>query len=340
MRQFLEKHSFGALILFLLIFSVTVLSFTWWARVKVEHTLYLLVQSNSTRSQIESRLAPTDEINLLFVGDIMLSRAVGEKIKEAGDYRYPFLETADFLAQADLTFANLENPISDRGQNQGSQYSFRADPRTVEGLTFAGFDVVSIANNHILDWGAEALADTVSVLRVNGIEPVGAGQNYEEANGSVIKEVNATKIAFLAYTNLYPEALEATSGRAGVSDFDSAKKKIAEAKEAADIVVVSLHWGDEYETRSNGLQQTIGRVLVDAGADLVVGHHPHVVQEIEPYKNGWIVYSLGNFVFDQGFSQATMRGLAVTATIKDKKVSALRENAVLVSPEYQASVVK
>ncbi len=338
MKKLLEQHSFLILVLFLLIFFSLALGFAWYARINIERTLSSLIRANSTGSEIESRLSPSEEaISLLFVGDIMLSRSVGEKIEEIGDYRYPFLESAEFLRQADLTFANLESPISARGRNQGSQYSFRADPRTVEGLTFAGFDVVSLANNHIWDWGSEALTDTVSILETNGIETVGAGRNYEEANQPVVKEVSGNKIAFLAYTNLYPEGLEAGESRPGISDFDSAQKKIVEAKEVADIVVVSLHWGDEYGSRSNQVQQTIGRSLVDAGADLVIGHHPHVIEEIEPYGDGWIIYSLGNFVFDQNFSKATREGLAVFAKVQQKKVVSLETIKVEISPAFQPS---
>jgi len=121
---------------------------------------------------------------MLFVGDIMLDRSVRRQIEKAQDPLYPFVRIADTLRAADLTFGNLEGPVSSRGTNQGSIYSFRFEPvGTINALTYAGFDVVSSANNHILDWGSEALSDTFTQLDEAGIGHTGAGRNYEEANG-------------------------------------------------------------------------------------------------------------------------------------------------------------
>ena len=282
----------------------------------------------------------------MFVGDIMLSRGITKQIEKYQDNRYPFLKIASTTQSADLTFGNLEGPISSRGRNQGSIYSFRAKPEAVEGLKFAGFDILSLVNNHIWDWGKEALEDTIDILKENEIEPVGIDRNYEEANAPVIFEINLqtsdipkindnirmsdvqrlnwdigspkiesyiTKIAFLAYTNLYPNSFKANGNSAGISDFDieKIKNEIKYLKESqtADIVVISFHWGEEYQTRSNKTQQNIAHGLIEAGADLIVGHHPHIIQEIEQYQDCWIAYSLGNFVFDQSFSEETMRSL-------------------------------
>ena len=136
------------------------------------------------------------KISLIFVGDIMLSRIIGDIMARKNDWKYPFLKVADFLKRADLTIGNLEGPISSRGVNQGSIYSLRADPRAVEGLLYSGLDVLSIANNHILDWGRVALADTVDILTDAGIVAVGAGRNFEKANRPHITEIRGIKIAF------------------------------------------------------------------------------------------------------------------------------------------------
>ena len=149
-------------------------------------------------------------------------------------------------------------------------------------------------------------------------------------------------VAFLAYTNLYPEGLVAGEGRPGVSDarLENVLERIAEARGRADVVVVSYHWGDEYQTTSNSSQQKIARSLIDAGTDLVIGHHSHVVQEVEKYKDGWIAYSLGNFVFDQDFSEETMRGLMLRAFVRGRKISRVEQVPIRISKTFQPYVVE
>ncbi len=292
-------------------------------------------------------------ITLLFAGDIMLSRGVANQIKKHQDVRWPFLKIATTTREADLTFGNLEGPISDRGENQGSIYSFRSSPEVIEGLSFAGFDVLSLANNHIWDWGKDALIDTITMLEHSGLKGVGAGENYQEANAPVIKEIGSTgssqvKVAFLAYTDLYPKSLEAhstSSGQAtpGISSFEleKAKTDIQQLKslKLADIIVVSFHWGEEYKTEANESQKRIARELIDAGADLIIGHHSHVVQEIEQYQNGWIAYSLGNFIFDQNFSKETVEGLMLEVVIKNKKISEVSPIKIKINSAFQPEVI-
>jgi poly-gamma-glutamate synthesis protein (capsule biosynthesis protein) len=277
---------------------------------------------------------------IYFVGDIMLSRAVGSTTARLGDYRFPFLKVANELGKADITFGNLEGPISDRGENKGSIYSFRADSRMVEGLKYAGFDVMSVANNHIWDYGVEALLDTVDILNKAGIKTVGAGKDITEANASAEILSKGTKVAFLGYTDLYPESLVAGKDYPGISDFSEGKiiEDIKKAKLTSHLVVVSIHWGEEYQTESNDSQKNLARKMVEAGASLVIGHHPHVPQEWEQYKDGWIFYSLGNFIFDQTQSVETMRGMAVRAVVKGNKVVSLETIPVQISPSYQPSL--
>ena len=330
------------------------------------------IQLNEVR--FSRKAAANKEITLLFTGDIMLSRGIAGQIKKHQDPRYPFLKIASTTQEADLTFGNLEGPISSRGRNQGSIYSFRAKPEVIEGLKFAGFDILSLVNNHIWDWGKEALEDTLSILKYTGIETVGAGRNYKEANEPAVFEVNSilrtsevlninnnfetsdvqkfkklnTRIAFLSYTNLYPDSFNAIGDSAGISDFalDRVKKEISQIKihsinseQAADIVIISFHWGDEYQTRSNKTQQNIAHALIGAGADLIVGHHPHTVQEIERYQNGWIAYSLGNFVFDQNFSEETREGLMLKVKIQDKKIVEVKPIKIKFSDTFQPEIV-
>ncbi|MBU2101584.1 CapA family protein [Patescibacteria group bacterium] len=294
--------------------------------------------------EMGKRLAIIEEervkTTLVFVGDIMLSRAVGTKMSALDDYKYPFMKTAEFLKSADLAFGNLETPISSQGKNQGSIYSFRSDPRVIEGLTYSGFDVLSLANNHIWDWGATAMLDTISLLEEAEIRPVGAGADYAKANQPALFTLNKQKIAITAYTNLLLESLQATSDTSGLSDFnlDKIKAVVNELKKEENLVIVSLHWGEEYAVSSNELQRAIARELVDAGVDIVVGHHPHVVQELEHYKDGWIAYSLGNFIFDQTFSEETMRGAALQVEIVGGDIVTAKLLPVEISPFFQADI--
>ncbi|HUO75852.1 MAG TPA: CapA family protein [Candidatus Paceibacterota bacterium] len=256
-------------------------------------------------------------VHLLFVGDIMLSRSVGDAMLRRNDFDWPFERIASVTAAADLTFGNLETPISTRGTPHGCGYCFRADPRVVDGLRYAGFDVLSVANNHSHDYGSDAFADTLQYLASASIDPVGYGP-------AVVRTVGTTRIGFLAYT--YP--------------LDEARitADIAAARPQADVLVVSFHAGTEYETVHNALQERVYHAAIDAGADLVIGSHPHVVQDVERYKGKWIAYSLGNFIFDQTFSPLTMHGMLVDLTVKDGHIADFATRSVDISRDYQASL--
>jgi poly-gamma-glutamate synthesis protein (capsule biosynthesis protein) len=280
-------------------------------------------------------------INLLFVGDIMLSRGVAYHTKkQGGDFRYPFLKIADTIRNADFAFGNLEGPISARGANQGSIYSFRARPEVLEGLILAGFDVLSLANNHISDWGRVAIEDTIDLLRKSDITPVGAGRNYDEANVPARFAIGDLRLAIFAYTNLYPETLFAREGT-GISEYNLEKieARIREVRDKLDFIVVSLHWGTEYAPHPSEYQKEVAHALVDAGADLIIGHHPHVVQDVEQYKNAYIFYSLGNFVFDQNFSEATRNGAIARVTVRGKKVEAVEMIPIWINDTFQATLI-
>ena len=282
-------------------------------------------------------VALQDPIELFFVGDIMFSRAVGSTTMRVGDFSFPFLKSANVLKSADITFGNLESPISDKGKNRGSIYSFRADPRMIEGLQLAGFDVLSLANNHIWDYGAEALLDTVARLNKEGIKTIGVGPDSAGATAPARFRVKGVDVVFLGYTNLYPESLWATSGSPGVSPFQEEEiiDLIRKEKAESDLVIVSMHWGEEYQPTSNLSQQLLARRMVEAGADLIIGHHPHVEQEWEKYRGGWIFYSLGNFVFDQTQSEETMRGLALRVQVVAGRVAIIERVPVQISPSLQ-----
>ena len=286
------------------------------------------------------------EINLFLVGDIMLGRGVEYMINKEGkgDFKFPFLEIADELKKSDILFANLEGSISDRGIKVGSIYSFRFKPEAVDGLVYAGFDILSLANNHMLDYQRTALEDTMDILKENNIDYIGAGFNKEEAFSLKIKEVKNTKIGFLAYTNLGPENWkvgEKNSGMAWINENNISEivKDIKKAKERVDVLVVSLHAGEEYKKNPTPFQISFARSCINNGADLVVGHHPHVVQGIEKYNNAWIVYSLGNFVFDQGFSEETMKSIILKVIIDEKKIKRVYSEDIRINEYFQPELV-
>lgn len=249
-----------------------------------------------------SGLSPLTEppVTIAAAGDVLLDSTVGVKIREHGT-DYPWEEVAPYLKGADLAIANLETSVSTRGKAQpGKTYTFRSRPETLDGLVKAGIDVVSIANNHTLDFGPLALQDTIDNLDQRGILHAGAGKSLDEAMAPAIIERNGQRIGFLAFNRVLPEGWAAGKNKPGVaSGYD--EKAILEAVKAlrarVDVVVVSMHWGIEREVKFHKGQQQFGRVLIDAGAQLVFGHHPHVTQGLEFYKNGLIAYSLGNFVF-------------------------------------------
>jgi len=295
-------------------------------------------------SQLASLVNPKKDSGVVFyaVGDIMLDRGVEYKIQKEGkgDYKFPFLKITAELKKADILFGNLEGPISNKGKKVGSIYSFRMNPKAIEGLKYAGFDILSLANNHMFDYQRVAFEDTMRILEENGIDYLGAGFNKEEALSLKIKEIKNTKIGFLAYTNLGPETWRATEKNSGIAwinkkDIEEAKKDIEVAKQKVDVLIVSLHSGEEYSTSSTPFQISFSKVCIDAGADLVVGHHPHVIQKVEKYKDGWIAYSLGNFIFDQGFSEETMEGLLLEVIIEDNKIKELNPKEIKISKSFQ-----
>ena len=294
--------------------------------------------------QLNQRLTESknSEIILWAVGDIMLNRGVEHMIetKGEGDFRFPFLKIADFSQEADILFGNLEGPISDKGEKAGSIYSFRAEPKAIEGLKYAGFDILSLANNHALDYQRVALEETIKILKEGNIDWVGAGFNKEEAFSVKIQEVKKNKIGFLAYTNLgsgFQKAIAEKTGIAWIEEksFSKIEKDIREAKEKVDILIVSLHSGEEYQKEPTLFQKEFSKMAIESGADLMVGHHPHIVQEIEKYKSGWIVYSLGNFVFDQGFSEETMEGLLLEVAIENGIIKKVIPKEIKISNFFQ-----
>ncbi len=262
-------------------------------------------------------------IKLLFMGDIMMDRGIRAVVeKNRGDYLFPFEYVAEKLRGADLAFGNLEGPISDVGNKRGSIYSFRMDPAVTKALYDSGFDIVSLANNHMGDYGREAMEDTMRRLRGAGIEYTGAGWNAKEAHDVTIIERGETKFGFLGFSDVGPKWIEAGDALSGIAiaDTSTVEAAVRQARDKVDILIVSFHFGEEYETHSRRTQQDLARAAIDAGASVIIGHHPHVVQEIEQYHGGVIAYSLGNFIFDQAFSPETKEALMFEVIVKNKRI--------------------
>ena len=262
----------------------------------------------------------TSTAELVAVGDVMLSRAVQRKIEEFGP-NYPFQKVCQVIREADVAFCNLECAITLSQTSILKRNVFGVKPEEARGLSFAGFDIVSLGNNHALDRGRTGLSETMESLTQQEIQYVGAGRNYQEANMSAVLNLRGLKVGFLAYC-LYPlEGVVFREDAPSVALYNpnAARKAIEALREEVDVIVVSLHWGDEYHSKPNSRQIRIAHQLIDAGADLILGHHPHVLQPIEEYKGGVIVYSLGNFVFDQR-KDATRKSVIFSAKFSRKGV--------------------
>jgi len=284
-------------------------------------------------------------VNIILVGDIMLDRGVEYMIGKQGngDFRFPFLKIADYFKKADIVFGNLEGVISDKGTKVGSIYSFRVNPEAMEALAFSNFNVLSLANNHALDYGREALKDCLNRLKEHNISYVGAGFNEQEAFSLVVKEINNTKIGFLAYIDIGPESWKAKEQTPGIawiqnSDLEKIRKDIQEAKSKTDILIVSLHSGEEYVQELTPFQTNFVKTAIEAGADIIAGHHPHVVQKDERQGQQYIFYSLGNFIFDQGFSEETMQGKIVEIKIEDKKIKEVVQKQTKINEFFQPEI--
>jgi poly-gamma-glutamate synthesis protein (capsule biosynthesis protein) len=283
-----------------------------------------------------------DLIKINAVGDIMLDRGIEYIINKegGGDYKFPFLKIADYLKNADVVLGNLESQISDKGVNIGTVNSFRAKPEAINGLKYAGFTILSVANNHVLDYDLPAFEDSLKRLKDNGIEYIGGGYNKEEAFGLKKIEVRGTKIGFLAYCAIGSNWWTAEDNRSGIAfiskkDIPVIKEAIKKAKEQVDVLIVSIHLGTEYSTVPDDSQVLFDQSFAEAGADLVIGHHPHVAQFIEYFSPQWIAYSLGNFVFDQGFSTNTMKGLVLEINIKGKKIQNVAPKEIKMNKNFQ-----
>lgn len=309
--------------------------------VDAEHILGLENNIKGLQSDLEKQQEKENIYTIVVGGDIMMDRGVEAKIKRLDkDYNFSFDLIREYLIKADYVFANLEGSISDVGVDTGKPYSFRFEPAVAEALKQGGITGVSLANNHMLDWGRLSLCETTKHLDEVSIDYVGGGCNTEIAERPLIKEFGNTTVAFLAYTEFYKGA-HAVGDTPGMSEWNlgKIKERITELNQQVDIVMVSIHWGEEYRDRATDEQVTLGQQIIDMGADVIIGHHPHVDQEIERYGNGWIIYSLGNFIFDQSWSENTMEGLLANIQLQNGRIYDIKPLPIQLNQDYQPYIL-
>ncbi|NQU77381.1 CapA family protein [Candidatus Falkowbacteria bacterium] len=266
----------------------------------IEFFLILNGTSSSIGTVAEVIMKPdVQKIEMVFVGDMMLDRDVYRQTKKDGKYDYPFIKIDAFLSYFDLRVGNLEGPItrydSSAVYTNGTRFTF--SPEYIEELG-KRFNVLSLANNHTRDFGTSGLEQTKEYLTEEGINYFGDRENDADKLTTII-EYDEIKIGFVGYNGMSRRETE------------KIENEIKNVRHEVDFLIVYPHWGIEYQGQASRTQKEEAHVFIDAGADLVVGSHPHVVQTVEIYNEGVIVYSLGNFIFDQYFSQATMQGLAL-----------------------------
>lgn len=282
--------------------------------------------------------------------------AMGDVGPDREDPQSIFEHAAPFIQEADISFCQLERILSNKGnlQVQIKAHHSRVDPANVSALTFAGFDILSFASNHCMDWGEDAFLDTIDLLRGKGIDVIGVGKNIKEARSPAIIERKGTRIAFLAYNSVVPRGYQAEAETPGCAplraktfyeqvdwqagtppkiisytetkDLEALVEDISNVRSLADIIVVSIHWGVHFAPSIIAMyQKEAGHAAIDAGADIIIGHHAHILKGVEAYKGKAIFYSLGNFAFD----------VSAEFVLKDKGYQNLRGRYPWdVDPEY------
>jgi len=298
------------------------------------------MKNPNAASRQKAMVAKKDKnITLLFVGDMMLDRGVKESVMRnaGGDFNFLFKKIKSAVQGADIAFGNLEGPVSGKGRDTGKLYSFRMPPEALDAIKGAGFDALSLANNHTGDWGRTAFENTLLRLKTSGIVPVGGGYNANDASGTKIIARKGVRFSFLGFSAVGPNWLRASKNNSGILIVDgNFADTIKEAAKKTDVLIVSIHFGEEYQNRSNERQRAIARTAIDNGARIVVGHHPHVTQEVEKYKGGIIAYSLGNFIFDQSFSKETMEGLMLEVEISPNgKIKSFKKRTAELNKFFQ-----
>lgn len=262
-------------------------------------------------------------LSLVFAGDMTLDDSAGELIAQGGD---PFADFAPFFKGADIRLGNLECVVATTGSPGNKNYTFRAHPRVLPVLK-RHFDALALANNHSGDFGREAFAEMLGLLKGAQLGQFGGGHNLAEAHTPLILERKGLRIALLGYSEFMPRSFEADYNAPGVA-WSEDEQVVADIQKArtfykADLVIPVMHWGWENELSSNPRQRQLAHRMVDAGADAVIGGHPHVTQEIEHYQGKPIIYSVGNFVMKETDNARQRQGWVLRLLLDKQGVRAL-----------------
>lgn len=273
-------------------------------------------------------LSAEKKVTMIATGDVIPARSVNTQVSRRKDFTWPYLKTVDVLQDANITFINLETPLIADCPITVEGMIFCGDAQNVDGLVFAGVDIANLANNHAGNHGLTGINSTRDLLQKNGIQVVGTG-------GPIYKEVHNIRFAFLGYNDIgYKQDPLAWT------DEDKIASDIKQAKENSDIIVVTYHWGVEYRDQPDSRQKQLAHFTIDAGADLVIGNHPHWIQPVEMYKGKLITYAHGNFVFDQQWSLKTKQGVVGKYTFYNKQLTDVEFLPVLIQDYGQPSFLE
>lgn len=324
-------HRFGIVVFRYLVFGLVILGQFSLGGCNAFQTKASRVDTNQTNVNQKNRNqtdADQKEIRISLVGDIMLSRAVQEYLDAYG-YDYPYENVKGILWEDDISIGNLECPITNQtsNANKSKRFLFKADIENAAALKRAGFDVLNLANNHTMDYLSEGLEDTMLHLEGAGLDYFGIARKNEEKY-SYIFEKDSVRVGFLAYSNFPAEGYFYNENKVDIQyisgmDLDKLEEDLNNMQ--ADVKIVYFHWGIEFEKYRSDRQAQLAHFAIDAGADFVLGTHPHVIQNHEMYKNKHIYYSLGNFVFDKQIPHGTDRGLMLLLSVDKEGIKDVKE---------------
>ncbi len=282
----------------------------------VTTTVVLPAEATTTTTTVT-----VDPVTLVFGGDVSLTHGLVDAD--------PFADVATVLQAADLSWVNLETAVAEEsfGFALDKEYLFRSPPAAAGLLAAAGIDGVALANNHSLDAGTAGLERTIELLDQAGVKHAGAGMNSDQAYAPVVEQVGDTTVAVVSFSRVLPDSSwAATAGSAGLASayhpfIERSAAAVAEAAEEAEVVVVMVHWGIELSACPEQYQRDLAALWSEAGADLIVGSHPHVLQGIEQIGGTWVMYSTGNLAFPSAYSEATTRSVLFEAAIIGDEIS-------------------
>lgn len=274
---------------------------------------------------------------LIFGGDVMLARHVQAQQEKYKSYLAAWENIYDEFSRADLAIINLESPFVTTGPYPTEGMTFRAKPENIAGLKYAGIDVVHLANNHFGNAGVSGMNDTWRLLTENNIVYVGAGENSADAYQGKIIDKAGWRVGIVGQSYDVPwYATGKNIPGIAVYDLEKLESAIAELKaNKADFIIAIFHGGIEYTTKPNQEQINFAHAAIDAGADVVIGHHPHWIQDTEIYHDKYIFYSLGNLIFDQNWSTETSQGLVVSLLLEDNNIKQVILKPIIIEENFR-----